>query len=87
MLDVLQGKGKLQREAIYFHYQAPRQPAQYALIQKGWKYLRDNQEKEHLFHLQQYPYEQSDLVASQPARLAQMKEQYKNWKEEVLSNF
>ncbi len=84
LVDVLRGKGRLQRDAVYFHYQAPRRPAQYALVEGGWKYLRDNQPKEHLFHLAADPYEQKDLATAHPKRLAGMKERYETWRSLLL---
>ena len=83
LLGVCRGQGTLQRDTLYFHYRAPRDTAQYAMIRRGWKYLRDRQEKEYLFHLAEDPGETTDRATSAPARLESMKPDYEAWKKTV----
>ena len=86
LLPLLRGESTLAREGLYFHYRAPGQSAQRALVENGWKYLRDNQEKVYLFHLSQDQGEQSDLAEQHPERLSRMKSKYETWRREVFRN-
>lgn len=86
LLPVLRGNGQLAPRALHFHYRAPGQPAQYAMLREGWKYLRDRQGDEYLFDLNRDPSEETDLTGRHPQRLTQMREQYLEWKDEVFRN-
>ena len=85
LMGVLEGKVHLQRDTLYFHYQdpSPDQPPQQAMVQRGWKYLRNREGQEYLFHLAEDASESSDRSAEQPERLERMKALYEAWLEDV----
>jgi arylsulfatase A-like enzyme len=85
LLDVCQGRGKLKRDTLYFHYQAPKEPAQHAMMSQGWKYLSDAKQDEFLFHLSEDRSETKNLATAQPERLARMKRQYEAWRKDVFT--
>ncbi len=82
-LHVCRGEATLPPLMLGFHYQAPNQPAQRALIRRGWKYLLDNQGQEYLFHLDKDEGETENLAAKEPERLAKMREYYEFWLKDV----
>jgi len=83
LLPVLEGTGEMARRPLYFRYQNPRGPVQRALIEDGWKYLRDPDEKDHLFRLSEDPGEKNDLAAAEPERLEAMRARWEAWATEV----
>lgn len=84
LLPVLKGTGDLARRPLFFRYQGPRKPVQRALIEDGWKYLRDPEETEHLFRLSEDPGEKNDLTAAEPERLEAMRARWEAWETEVF---
>ncbi len=79
LLDACLGKGRIQRDTLYFHH-----GKQEAMIRQGWKYLLDNEGQEHLFHLPSDSGETNDRKQSEPQRLASMKAAYAEWKADVF---
>ena len=71
------------RDTLYFHYQAPKQGAQRALLREGWKYRREADGTDRLYHLAQDIGETRDMAAAEPKRLEQYREQYEGWLGEV----
>ena len=84
LLPLIEGKQTLKRDTLYFRYEGPRGPVQRAVVQKGWKYLSDEKEQEHLFRLSDVPPEQDDLAASQAARLAELRNNWQAWERDVM---
>ena len=37
LLDVCKGPGKLKRDTLFFHAQAPQERAQHAMVRQGWQ--------------------------------------------------
>ena len=85
LLDVCKGPGKLKRDTLFFHYQAPKERAQHAMVRQGWKYLSDVKGNEYLFHLSEDQVEAKNLAAEQPDRLAGMKREYEVWRKDVFA--
>jgi len=85
LVDVCKGRGALQRDTLFFHYQAPKERAQYAMLRQGWKYLSDVKGNEYLFHLSEDEAETKNLAPEQPGRLAAMKQRYEAWRKEVFA--
>jgi len=85
LLDVCRRGEKLKRDTLYFHYQAPKEGAQYAMMSQGWKYLSDLKGNEYLFHLSEDQAEAKNLAADQPDRLARMKRDYAVWRKDVFA--
>jgi hypothetical protein len=54
------------------------------MVRAGWKYLREADGAEHLFHLPEDIAEQTGLAPREPARLATMKRDYDAWEKDVL---
>jgi arylsulfatase A-like enzyme len=73
------GKGGTGRDSLFFHA-----GKQGAMVRTGWKYLREAEGAEHLFHLTGDIGEKTDLAAREPARLATMKREYDAWERDVL---
>jgi uncharacterized sulfatase len=86
LLEVCRGGGKLQRDSVFFHYQAPKALEQKAMVQGNWKYLLDDQGHEHLFNLKEDGSEKNDLRSADPLRLARMKSTYESWLKDVMKN-
>ncbi len=84
LLPVIEGDGALPRRPLYFRYQNPRGPVQRALVEDGWKYLLDPEEKEHLFRLSEDIGERNDLAAAEPERLEAMRARWLAWEQEVM---
>lgn len=84
LLPVLEGRGSLGREAVYFRYQRPRGPLQRAVVKNGWKYLSDDTGAEHLFHLEEDPEEQNDLSIDEADRFGALRAEWNAWEREVL---
>ncbi|MEK7407528.1 MAG: sulfatase-like hydrolase/transferase [Acidobacteriota bacterium] len=82
-LHVCRGEDTLPPRMLCFNYQAPNQPAQRAMVRRGWKYLLDNKGQEYLFHLDKDEGETENLAAKEPERLAEMREYYEFWLKDV----
>jgi arylsulfatase A-like enzyme len=84
LLDICRGKGALNRDSLFFNYKDPsNKVAQRAFVRDRWKYLRDKEGAEYLFHLSEDIGESNDLSGKQPDRLAVMKRRYEAWLEDV----
>ncbi|MBI1354108.1 MAG: sulfatase-like hydrolase/transferase [Acidobacteria bacterium] len=83
LLPVLEGTGVLPERPIFFRYQNPKGPVQRAVVEGGWKYLKDPKEQEHLFHLAEDQAEQHDLSAEHADKLEAMRAQWEAWEAEV----
>jgi arylsulfatase A-like enzyme len=84
LLDVCRGGGKLRRDSVFFHYKAPKASEQKAMVQENWKYLLDEQGREHLFNLKADQSEQNDVASENLQRLAEMKDRYGIWLKDVI---
>ena len=87
LVPLLEGRWeKLDRDALFFRYQDPSDGvAQAAMMSGGWKYLRDAEGGEYLFHLAEDEQEKSDRSADQPELLEQMRRTWGAWEREVLA--
>ena len=83
LLPVLEGDDALSGRPLYFRYQNPRGPVQRALMEDGWKYLRDPKEAEHLFRLSEDAAEANDLAEAEPERLQAMRSRWEAWEAEA----
>lgn len=79
LLPVCRGGSAPRREAIYFHYQAPKQGAQRAMLKDGWKYRRETGGEDRLYHLTADQAETRDLGAAEPGRIEAMRRDYESW--------
>lgn len=80
LLAACRGKARLERDTLFFHYGKQR-----AMVRAGWKYLRDEKEREHLFDLRSDIGEQNDAAAKEPGRMAGLKRDYAVWEKSVFA--
>nr|WP_261360751.1 sulfatase [Aeoliella straminimaris] len=88
LAPVLSSDGKLQREAIYWHYPHYNQHPQSfpsSVIRAGdWKLIENLETgQRQLFNLAEDLGEQTDLSQSQPAKAAELAEKLEAWRQEV----
>jgi arylsulfatase A len=83
LLPACRGGRAPQRDALYFHYQAPKQAPQRAMLRGGWKYRRETGGEDRLYHLAADHGETRDLAPTEPARIESMRRDYENWLKSV----
>lgn len=84
LAGVCRGKGALRRDTLCFHYQAPKQNAQRALVRSGWKYLRDVRGDEYLFDLTRDVQESRNAASEKRDLLARLSQDYDAWRKDVF---
>ena len=86
LAPVLRGKSTgLEPRTLFFRYQNPGGPVQRAAVREGWKYLRDQAEQEHLFHLDNDRSEKTDLREQEAERFQELKGAWEAWEPKVRS--
>lgn len=84
LLGACRGGDGPQRETLFFHYQAPKQGPQRAMLRGGWKYRRETGGEDRLYQLAQDQSEARDVAASDPKRLDSMRRDYEAWLKDVM---
>jgi arylsulfatase A-like enzyme len=69
----------LPERTLFFRYQNPGGPVQRAAMRGGWKYLRDKEGQEHLFHLAEDLGEGNDLREQEPQRFGELVDAWEAW--------
>lgn len=87
LMPLLTGKGRLKRDAIYWHFPhyRGRDCAPYSIIREGdWKLIKRYDGKSfELFHLGEDPSEENDLAEALPERVGELDQKLIDWLKEV----
>ncbi len=85
VIDTLTGKGKVEREALYWHYPHYHSEKPAGSILKGeWKLIEwfETGETE-LYHLSQDPYEKRNLASENPEKNTELRNDLHRWRENI----
>ena len=87
LAPILRGQSTgLEPRTLFFRYRGPGENVQRAATRDGWKYLRDEEGKEYLFHLDEDPAEKNNLAEQEAERFAELKKAWEAWESEVREN-